>query len=293
MYFFAIFLTYRSMKKLLPLICSFLTASALACSVSMNFVPGNEKVIGNAGISEARFNEIADKIGNIYSPIISSLGGKLIVNKRWTFASANPFAYRSQDKWTLELFGGLARHPLMTEDAFALAVCHELGHLLGGAPKFKDPIKQLYSNEGEADYFAALKCLRFYFMSEDNEAFLSKVKIPEILARSCKKSYSKKTEQAICIRIGLAGLENGKLFASLEKTSEPSFETPDRSVVPMTDDKHPHAQCRLDTYLRGAICNKPLHDDLSDEDETIGACHKLNGDSIGLRPSCWFSPEKK
>jgi hypothetical protein len=252
-----------------------------------------QNALGNTGISEARFNEIADKIGNIYSPIISALGGKLILNKRWSFASTNPFAYRYRDKWTLELSGGLARHPLMTEDAYALAVCHELGHLLGGAPKFKDPIKQLYSNEGEADYFAALKCLRLYFLSEDNATFLSTAKIPPILGRSCKKSYSKKIEQDICIRIGLAGLENGKFFASLEKTSEPSFETPDKSIVTLTEDKHPHAQCRLDTYLQGAICNKPIHDDLSEEDESVGACHELNGDTMGLRPSCWFKSQKK
>jgi len=45
-------------------------------------------------------------------------------------------AYASVDKQGqqfIHMFGGLARHPLMTEDAFLLVACHEFGHHYGGA----------------------------------------------------------------------------------------------------------------------------------------------------------------
>jgi hypothetical protein len=34
------------------------------------------------------------------------------------------------------MFGGLARHELVTDDGFMMVVCHETGHHLGGAPRY-------------------------------------------------------------------------------------------------------------------------------------------------------------
>lgn len=245
----------------------------------------------STGISQDSFNTIAEKIERIYSPVVSRLGGKFSINKRWEFMSVNAFAYRFEDKWTVEISGGLARHPLMTEDAYALAVCHEIGHLLGGAPKDKKPVKKIYSNEGQADYFAVTKCLRFYFENEDNAKVISRAQVPELLKKSCLKTYRNKKDQDICIRSGLAGLDSGKFFASQQKATDPKFETSDSTIVPETSDPHPKAQCRVDTYFQGILCDKAAEQDFSDEDEAVGACHELNGDNLGLRPRCWFKPK--
>jgi hypothetical protein len=283
------------MKVLILLLATLLSSHA----ISGHFIPENQisiapshfKTLGG-GVSEEKFNSIAEKIENIYAPFVTVLGGKLIINKRWEFKSVNAFAYKHEDKWTVELSGGLARHPLMTEDAFALVVCHELGHLIGGAPKDKNPVKKVYSNEGQADYFAVTKCLRIYFSDENNAKAISNIAIPPLLKNSCSKVYKNKKKQDICVRIGLAGLDNGKFFATTLKKAEPKLETPDQNIVTVTFDNHPDPQCRLDTYFQGILCDKSPDENFRDDDETTGACHDLHKDKTGLRPRCWFRPEK-
>ena len=61
-------------------------------------------------------------------------------------------------KAILTISGGYARQTLMTPDTFRLVLCHELGHILGGAPK-KGP-NHLASVEGQADYYSTAKCMR-------------------------------------------------------------------------------------------------------------------------------------
>lgn len=244
-----------------------------------------------AAISEKEFFEVLDKIEMIYSPIVGQLNGQLVVNKRWTFHSKNPFAAKLQERYILEITGGLARDPLITKDAFALAICHELGHLLGGAPLDKREIKKIYSVEGQADYFATSKCLRLYFQNEDNEAFLSSKSIPPKLRTLCLKAHRDRNHQSICIRSGLAALTTGEFFALISKTSSPKIETPDATSVATTLDAHPKAQCRVDTLIQGAVCERSAQEAFSDSDEIQGACHKLRGDRSGLRPRCWFMPK--
>lgn len=254
-------------------------------------IPANLK--SNTGISQIQFNKVIDRLLKIYTPIISQLNAKFVINGRWEFASANAFAFRYDDKYGVEIAGGLARHPLMTEDAFALAVCHEIGHLIGGIPKNKKPILEIYSNEGQADYFATLKCLRVYFAKDNNSLINSRSAVPESLKNSCIKIYRNQKARDLCIRIGLASLDAGRFHAAVNKTANPSFDTPDLNIVKDTFDDHPKAQCRLDTYLQGALCARSVNEKLSDEDEVSGACHTLRGDSIGLRPTCWFKSKSE
>ena len=64
-------------------------------------------------------------------------------------------------------YGGLARIEKINDLGFAAAVCHELGHHLGGPP-FKQ--NTLFSTEGQADYFSAgciIKYLRRSYYPED------------------------------------------------------------------------------------------------------------------------------
>jgi hypothetical protein len=246
-----------------------------------------------SGLTQAEFDEVIDKLETIYAPIISSHQGKLVMSKRWEFRSANAFAYRTDNKWGMEISGGLARHPQMTKDAFALALCHELGHLLGGAPKFQTPVKKIYTNEGQADYYASLKCLRTYFLNDNNEAIIAKVKAPLVLSKSCKKAHKDKRDQSICIRTGLAALDTGNFLAAVSRTAQlAKIETPDQTVVTKTNDAHPTTQCRIDTLFQGALCDKNVNDLLTDDNELSDACHAANGDKTGLRPACWYKSEK-
>jgi hypothetical protein len=191
------------------------------------------------------------------------------------------------------MFGGLARHPAITEDAFATVVCHELGHQIGGAPKKKDPTagSAWASNEGQADYFATLKCLRRVFAADRNVDVIKKLNVPADVKKRCSDNFSNPEETAVCIRTTVAGIALGNLFKDLSGgTKALSISTPDKSVVKVTFDAHPEAQCRVDTYFQGSMCDKALSEDVSDKDENIGTCTKRNGDSVGNRPLCWFKP---
>ena len=68
------------------------------------------------------------------------------------------------------------------------------------------------------------------------------------------------------------------------------FVTPDTSVVAQTNDQHPHAQCRLDTYFQASLCDHGFSELVSSTDANTGVCSLRNGDTVGNRPVCWYKP---
>jgi len=288
------------MKKLVTIIALMMSLNAFTCSedgssgfIEENdmFIPVDAKNLG--GITEEQFNDVITKIETIYSPIVSNMGGKLNIARKWTDGTVNANASRKfGGTWHVNMYGGLARHETITQDGFALVLCHELGHHLGGAPKVGNFLMKWASNEGQSDYFASLKCLRKAFLNDNNSEIVSAMTIPATLKKECTTTYKNKDEQNVCMRIGMAGMSVANLFASMRNASTPSFDTPDPKVVTTTDHAHPAYQCRLDTYFQGAICDISFNDDVSQKDETVATCHGANGHTKGLRPLCWFKPSK-
>jgi len=248
------------------------------------------------GITEIQFNKVIDRVNTLYAPFVKNLGASLVFSRNWTDGTVNAYASRDDATgkiWNVAMFGGLARHPEMNEDGFAVVVCHELGHHIGGMPRKKDAKGALRwaANEGQADYYATLKCLRNYFADQDNQSALKNVEVPSIVKASCEKSYANANEIALCQRSAMAGLTLGKFFRVLMNTkTEVSFQTPDPTVVKVTYDAHPEAQCRLDTYFQGSLCDKSVNEQTSDTDVNQGTCTAKNGDTAGLRPLCWYAP---
>ena len=256
-------------------------------------VPVGEK---SANITtEDEFNQIIDSVVDLYAPIVSSMGGKLKVARLWTDATANASASRSfGGVWNVNMYGGLARNQYITADGFRLVVCHELGHHIGGAPKNQGILGfgAWASNEGQSDYFAGLKCLRRVFLNDDNRSIVREMKdVPQVLTASCAKAYREDSEQALCVRIGMAGQSTANFLASARSKPLPDFATPDTTAVSQTNNAHPAAQCRLDTYLAGVVCEKTLNEDVSQKDEVPGTCHPTTGQTVGNRPLCWFKPK--
>jgi hypothetical protein len=259
------------------------------------FLPENNMYISvdakNAGgISEAEFNLVIDRLSEIYAPIISQMGGKLDVSRGWSDGTVNASAQRMGSTWRVNMYGGLARHATITSDGFALVMCHELGHHLGGAPKVGGFFNRWASNEGQSDYFATLKCLRKMFLNDDNAAIVAAMKVPEMLSSTCAATYADENDKNICIRNGMAGVSVSNLFASMRSQPPAQFNTPDPAVVSRTNDSHPAHQCRLDTYYQGALCDKSFNEDVAQNSEVTGTCHGSLGDTKGLRPLCWFKP---
>jgi hypothetical protein len=240
------------------------------------------------GIDEQRFNSVLDKIERYARPRVSDKGGSLYVERLWSDARVNAMADRQGTRWIVTFFGGLARHPLLTEDGFALVACHEIGHHLGGAPKVRG---QWAANEGQSDYYATLKCLRDIFLFDNNIDVVSKLDVPAKVAQACERQFSNANNTALCKRTAMAGLSTAKVGRDvLGGGPALSFDTPDPSVVEATNDDHPIPQCRLDTYFSGSVCAVPTTSDVSESDPAIGTCSEEQGFTVGNRPHCWYKP---
>jgi hypothetical protein len=261
------------------------------------FLPENNlkipiSVIQLGGITEAEFNAVLDEVEKIYSPIVSSKGATLKVNRLWSDGTVNASAQQFGSTWSINMYGGLARHPEITRDGFQLVACHEMGHHLGGAPKMDSWFASWATNEGGADYFSGLRCLRKVFTPAETRAWASRAPIDAFLRTQCELAYNNQDDELMCMRIAMAGYSVTALFKELkEETREPKFETPDPAKVGTTDDTHPDTQCRLDTYFQSALCVHDTSVELSDTDYHVGTCTALNSKS-GLRPRCWFKPDE-
>lgn len=274
--------------------------SVLACSEDgkSGFLPENSLRIPvgmktNGGLTEEQFNAVITKVERIYAPIIENLGSKLVVERLWENDRVNALAKRDAPKvWTVQMFGGLARHSTITPDGFALVLCHEIGHHIGGAPKKRSSLMPWVSSEGQSDYFATLKCLRRVFQFDNNAAVVKKLLVPSALTAACKNAHSRE-DVSVCIRSGMAGASVAALFAQEGRTKTASFTTPDAAQVSSNYDGHPDTQCRLDTFFQGAICEAGMNEDVSQSDETVGTCHGALNHDAGLRPRCWHKPKDK
>lgn len=275
-----------------------LTSHVYACDIEGNsgFVPENTLSIpvGIKGskMTETQFNKLIDKVLAVYRTEIEIENKiKLKVERYWSDGTVNAYAKQPGDgTWVVAMFGGLARHTEITDDAFLTVICHELGHHIGGAPKKRGLFASTWaSNEGQADYFGVMKCLRRVFEKERNIEIARRLKAPAIVKLKCANQFVSLEERAICERSSVAGLALGRFFRSLSKdVAKVDFSTPDKAAVAVTNDNHPASQCRVDTYYQASLCDRSTTEDVSQTDAHAGVCSKRNGDEIGLRPSCWY-----
>ena len=66
------------------------------------------------GITEETFNEILDKVEDLYTPIIEEFGATLDVVRNWESGTVNAYARQVGTSWQISMFGGLARHETIT-----------------------------------------------------------------------------------------------------------------------------------------------------------------------------------
>jgi hypothetical protein len=270
--------------------CDFLPKNKLNIPVGMNL---------SGGIDEETFNQVIDEVIAYYGPIIKTKGGKLKMNRLWKDGTVNASAQQQGKTWIVNMYGGLARHSVTTKDGFALVLCHELGHHLGGFPEIgsNEGNPDWAANEGQSDYFATMKCFRRVYEKADNSSIVSAMTVPSTVKTKCSNTFKSADEINLCIRESMGGevladllwsLANG---GKLNSSKKPAFDTPDTSKVSETDDSHPAAQCRLDTYFAGSICGVSYSEDFGLDNPTDGACAVEKGDKIGVRPLCWYKPQ--
>lgn len=257
-----------------------------------------EKNVSN--VTEFEFKDTIDRVTRIYRGQFQREGMDLHIKNNWSEGKVNAYAQQSGRKALVNIFGGLARHHTMNRDSLALVICHELGHHIGGIPKkvskstsygYGTKRYSWASNEGQADYFASMKCLRHFLEEENNIDAIKDRVVPSFVRISCQNQFNMAEDVAICIRSALAGYSLANLFNSVRgRMAQLSFENKDPSKVLKTYDKHPAPQCRLDTYFAGALCDKDANDEVSNSEMDKGVCSRKNGYVIGVRPLCWFRP---
>jgi len=284
---------------------SVLAVVSLAGSAAYaNFLPANnlhlqdnKRAVNN--ITEAQFNAIIDEAVAFYEPFLKvNFDATFVVNRKWTDSTVNASATQFFNTWTVNMYGGLARRPETTPDGFALVLCHEIGHHLGGYPFSSS----WAADEGSADYFSTLSCARDLWKDQTEKNALARNEISEYPKSLCDKAWDKEVDQNLCYRSMLAGKSLGTLLSALGGTVA-DYATPDATVVNATNHAHPQGQCRLDTYIEGAICSQKFDakvipgKDLGSKRNSAAAeeasgrftCLKQDFDT-GARPLCWFKP---
>ena len=178
----------------------------------------------------------------------------------------------------------LFRVDLADQDLLSLIVCHELGHLVGGAPKMIDPDTGrpgLFSAEGQADYFATAKCLKTLW--KDTVRFNSVD--PYYVDPMC----SNQENPALCRRIANSIGNFIRLLGRTSANEEIFFSQRGRRSRAYTLLTHPSPTCRMETLLAGTFCTKPASDLFLLNDPLYSSCNKIDGyPSVMTRPACWF-----
>lgn len=245
------------MIKSIWMTCLFLSFSTAGASTHFktNYVELDDKY--NNGYTEARYESVLDQVIELYSPVIVALGGSFHILRDWSDGAVNMWAFKLGSEYWLEIPGGMSRYNLISEEGFLMSICHELGHLLGGAP-FKG--NGDISLEGQSDHFAGRDCIDFVL--ENIEPF-KEIKLDPEVVGFCADLVGRKD----CERSVSGALSLTSYYAELEKVPAPKISTPSKVVVGETLRTHPPAQCRLDSFLAGYLGIK--------------------------RPACWFKKEKR
>lgn len=270
--------------------------------------PDNGRTAG--GLTKAEFDLVLDEFEAVMQFVVSRADGGsiLVVERLWNNNSVNAYAVPYGIYKQVTFFGGLARHPEMTTDSLRLIACHELGHHLAGRPYWpeRDPrnpniliegTEGWAASEGESDYYASLKCMRHLIIEGEKSNLamktsdLSRYPTSEVsFARNkCSQSFTNAQDRDICVRASMAGYSLGRVFKGFSST-EVSLTTPNPNVVAKTDPRHPQGQCRTDTYFQGALCEVSYRLDVLKEDPNYNTCNRRNGDTVGVRPLCWYKP---
>ena len=274
---------------------------ALSLTARASILPPNNLHLQDGflagGITQEQFNDTIDFVSAYYAPVVASFKAKLVVVRNWEDSTVNAYANRAGKTWNVNMFGGLARRPEVTVDGFALVICHELGHHLGGFPFVRD----WAADEGQSDYFATQACARNLWKNDFkiNATFASTVN--PVAKTKCDASWDSEVERNLCYRVSAAGYSLATLLGALGGSQLPDFSKPDTSKVSATNHAHPKAQCRLDTYLAGALCDAQFQDDMiPGSTAKLGASEKeKQALSVSCsqfdttrefagRPTCWF-----
>lgn len=252
------------------------------------------KKMGDYQYVENLFN----KFQTLYRDQFESLGGRLTFIIDRDSDVVNAHVKREGSLWKIIVNAGLIDHRHTTNGVLQMILCHEIGHHIGGQP-YKSGQNDWVSVEGQADYFATTSCLKKLFKRFPKEAprtlDFSRT-VAEQMREHCKKSRGNKLESQLCEKIIMISKQTTDFLYKIGHTRRgprgvrAKYENFDETIVQVTMEQHPNRQCRLDTFIAGALCNQGAEQSFHENcyrDSKKGSLVSRNA----YRPFCWFYHE--
>ena len=290
------------------LACSTVSFSAVADFLPPNTLDQDDLPFLPANISQEEFKTLIQSVVDAYQPLAALHGAHINTYNDWEGSTVNASAQQQGNAWLLNFFGGLARRPEVTPDAFTLVVCHEMGHHFAGFPLKSLPMPWS-ATEGEADYFATHACARKLWSNDTTINAAARPGVEPVARQQCDSAFSTEAEQNLCYRAAMASKSLGLLVSALKKTPAPApeFDTPSNTKVNRTALNHADPQCRLDTFFAGALCSVRFNETVipgkrflglgagsaaAEKEAYANSCSFRAEFSRAQRPRCWFKPRE-
>ena len=182
----------------------------------------------------------------------------------------------------------------ITADGLRIILCHEAGHLFGGAPRKSAPPewdgslapdgRSWMSAEAQSDYYAGAVCFRKFVRFENSQfepITLDEKNEFEFAYANCLAVWKNSADARLCARASVGASNFLKLTWDFNISLQtPSVERPDSSII----ETYPSRQCRLDTVFNGARCRSELPLIWNLNDSAINDCPDENF----ARNRCWY-----
>ena len=231
-------------------------------------------------------SKIIEEARRVYEPVSWSSFGKPIHFVNVDNINVAASAEHDFKELKVVINSGLLTSPRLTPDSLRMILCHELGHLFGGAPRRNIPMEwegpiaddnlSFMSSEGQADYYAGLSCFKNLVKEAEgsNIEQADRNRVGPVLKAFCQ-------EDQLCLRSALAGLDFLRLTYDFPISCE---ERDDTETPELIRDSYPARQCRLDTIMNASACGdqSPLMLDFSNA--SVNTCTQ----SELARPICWY-----
>ena len=203
----------------------------------------SSEIVTTSEITKDLFIQIPTEILDIFLP----QDREIVIMGDWEKPFFSAWASKHIGYYSMNFWGGFARLPMMTKATWAFTACHELGHIIGGAPYTDNRSLEWSSAEGQADHFAHTKCLPKYL-----ELLEGRGDIDFLFGQypKCLNLYSDFNNQVVCQHMQDAAVRFNQILLYMKLTSDPaSFDNHLPEVEESILSGYPSADCRFEMAI--------------------------------------------
>lgn len=181
----------------------------------------------NTQIERVDFYTVPAKVISLFHESLKKIQANVMLDAQWESPYFGAGIAYYDNYFYMKIFGGTTRVEGMTLDAYAALACHELGHIIGGAPYQTIKGAEWSSSEGQSDFFAASECLPKYFREKN---------VPE-------QNIKAMVEKAGYEMLSALGPYGSEKELPLERHIPMKYQTSETLI-----NLYPSLQCRYETF---------------------------------------------